>query len=374
MEKRDYYEVLGVKRDASPEEIKKAYRQLALKYHPDKNPGNKEAEENFKQASEAYQVLSNDETRARYDRFGHQGLQNGGGFQGFGDFASFAEDIFGDIFGSFFGASSGRGRAGPAAGKDLRYTMEVTLEEATFGTDKEITFQKPGRCDSCEGSGARKGTSRSNCRQCGGAGQVRIQQGFFAISTTCPVCSGRGFIIPDPCPSCGGTGQAAKKTTLTVKVPAGIDHGQRLKIRGEGGQSSTGGANGDLYVEIVLKPHRIFKRDGTEVFCDIPIGYTQAVLGAEIEVSTLHGQATLKVSPGTASGKVFRLKGKGIVDMHSGRNGDQHVRVLVNVPNVINEEHRQLLEKLAAIEGHENTNGSQTILNRIKEQVKDLFE
>ncbi|MCC6932979.1 MAG: molecular chaperone DnaJ [Deltaproteobacteria bacterium] len=375
MGKRDYYEILGVRRDVSADELKKAYRQLALKFHPDKNPGNKEAEEKFKEASEAYQVLSNDDTRARYDRFGHAGLGNGGGFEGFGDFGSFAEDLFGDIFGSFFGNVGGaRGGRRTQSGKDLRYQMEVSLEEAAFGTDKEITFTKPARCDACEGSGARKGSSKVACRQCGGQGQVRIQQGFFAVTTTCPQCSGRGQIIPDPCPSCGGAGQVNKKTKLTVKVPAGIDHGQRLKLRGEGGSSPAGGPSGDLYVEISIKPHSTFKREGTDVICEVPIAYTQAVLGAEIDVPTLAGKTNLKIPAGTPSGKVFRLKGRGIADIHSSRIGDEHVRVYVYVPTHVSNEQKELLEKLSSLEGTNHVGESGNIFGKLKEQVKDLFE
>ena len=375
LDKRDYYEVLGVGKTASTEEIKKAYRKLAVKHHPDKTQGDKASEEKFKEASEAYQVLSNDDTRARYDQYGHAGLGGAGGFDGYTDFSSFAEEIFGDIFGSFFGTSSRtRGGRRSTAGRDLREVLEITLEEAAFGTEKEITVSRPCSCEGCDGSGARKGTSKSSCRQCGGAGQIRIQQGFFAVSTTCPACGGRGVVIPDPCPSCGGTGQQVKKAQMNVKVPAGIDHGQRLKLRGEGGASPDGGPNGDLYVEIAVKAHKFFRREGTEIVCDIPIGYTQAVLGADIEVPSLHGKVTVKIPPGTPSGKVFRIKGKGIVDIHSGRQGDQHVRAFVYVPTAANDEHRELLEKLAKIEGQENINGSQSLFDKLKGQVKDLFD
>jgi len=246
--KRDYYEVLGVSRDARQEDFKKSYRQLAMKYHPDRNPGDKECEERFKEASEAYQVLSDPEMRARYDRFGHSAFSSGGGFSGFTDFTSFAEEIFGDLFGSFFGTGPSRTSSRQTRGHDLRYLLEITLEESAIGCEKEISFPKPVVCKGCSGSGARKGTTAVRCANCQGSGQERVQQGFFVISRTCGVCSGSGEVIKDPCPSCGGTGRAKEEVKLSVKVPAGIDHGQRLKLRGEGEPGPRGAPPGDLYV------------------------------------------------------------------------------------------------------------------------------
>jgi len=363
LSKRDYYEVLGLARSCSPDEVKKAYRRLAVKYHPDKNPGDTEAEERFKEASEAYQVLSDPENRRKYDQFGHAAFQSGGR-PDFGDFSSFAEEIFGDIFGSFFGTTNSR------SGRDLRYDLEISLEEAAFGIEREITVPKPVVCDSCEGSGARSGTAPQVCRQCGGAGQLHIQQGFFSISRPCNVCGGKGQVVVDPCPSCAGSGQATKEVTLTVKVPAGIDEGQRLKLRGEGEPGPANGRPGDLYVVIILKPHRIFARQGTELLCEVPVTYAQAVLGSEVEVPTLDGQLTMKIPPGTPSGKTFRLKGKGIVDMQSGRKGDQHVRAFIHVPKEISERERELLEELSSIEGKPVSHDGRTFFDK----VKDFFD
>lgn len=369
MSKRDYYEVLEVPRDASEEQIKKSYRQLALKYHPDRNPDNKEAEEKFKEASEAYQVLSNQETRAKYDRFGHAAFSGGSGFEGF-DFTSFADDIFGDIFSSFFGTTGGaRSAARERVGRDLRYQLEITLEEAAFGAERKVKINRPVPCQACEGSGSRGGAKPESCRQCSGVGQIRVQRGFFAISQTCPVCRGQGTMIVDPCPGCGGTGQGTKESELTVKVPAGIDTGQRLKLRGEG-EIIANGPPGDLYVEIRIKKHGYFERRETEIVCEVPITYSQAVLGGEIEVPTLGSPVTLKIPAGTPSGKVFRLRGKGIVDMHVGRHGDQHVRTFVHVPKSVTDRERELLEELAKIEGKPTANGSRSIFDK----VRDFFE
>ncbi|MDD2941693.1 MAG: molecular chaperone DnaJ [bacterium] len=348
MSKRDYYEVLGLKRDASADEIKKSYRKLALKFHPDKNPGNKDAEESFKEASEAYQVLSDSERKAQYDRYGHAAFAGGAGGAGFGDFSGFAEDIFGDIFGAFFGGNSGQ-RA--RSGRDLRYSMDLTLEEAASGVEKQISFKRAIKCDTCDGSGAKAGTSPESCKHCNGVGQVRVQQGFFSISRTCPVCSGKGSIVRNPCADCHGAGQVMKDVTLSVRIPAGVDSGQRLKLDGEGESSDAGGRKGDLYVEINVLAHKIFKRHGNDVVCDVPVTYSQSVLGAEISVPTLEGDVTMKVPSGTPSGKIFRLKGKGMPDLRSGRKGDQHVRTYVSVPTSISNEQRELIEKLAKIEG-----------------------
>lgn len=369
MSKRDYYEVLGVSRSASADEVKKAYRQLALKFHPDRNPDNKEAEESFKEASEAYQILSDAENRAKYDQFGHAAFSQGNGFNGFTDFGSFADEIFGDLFSSFFGTSSS-GRTGrKRGGRDLQYQLEIELEEAATGIERTITINRPVVCDGCTGTGAKAGTSPQRCKQCEGAGQVRVQQGFFAISRTCPVCRGVGSIIVDPCATCQGSGTNAKEVELKIKVPAGIDSGQRLKLRAEG-EVISDGPPGDLYVEVAIKPHRLFQRQDTEIVCEVPISYSQAVLGGEIEVPTLQGDISMKIPPSTPSGKVFRLRGKGIVDMRTGKCGDQHVRTFVHVPKTVGDRQRELLEELALIEGKPVIGESRTFFDK----VKDFFE
>jgi len=354
--KRDYYEVLGVSKGASLDDVKKAYRKKAVQFHPDKNPGNKEAEEKFKEATEAYSVLSDAENRARYDRFGHAAFQNGGGMGGFqgGDFSGF-EDIFGDIFSTFFGGGMGgdprRGRG--RAGNDLRFDLDLTFEEAAFGCEKEISIGRRSSCDTCSGSGAAKGSSRERCPQCGGAGQIRVQQGFFTLARTCHACGGAGEVVKNPCGDCSGSGLRVKESTLKVKVPAGVDRGQRLKMRGEGEGGVGGGQNGDLYVQILIEEHPIFQRQDQEVICEVPITFSAATLGTEIEVPSLDGRLKLKIPAGTPSGKVFRIKNKGIPVLGSSpqRRGDQHVRVYVHVPKQVSEEERELLEKLAKIQG-----------------------
>lgn len=348
MAKLDYYEVLGVSKDASGDEVKKAYRRAALKFHPDKNPGNKEAEEKFKEATEAYQVLSDPGNRQKYDQFGHAAFEQGAG-AGFGDFSQF-EDIFGDIFQSFFGGDP-TGRSRGRAGRDLRYTLEVDFEEAIFGAEKEISLTRQVQCDSCEGSGSAPGTKPETCQQCGGAGQVAFQQGFFTISRTCPVCSGGGKVIRTPCDTCSGSGKRPEESKVKVKIPAGIDSGQRLKLRGEGEPGSVGGPSGDLYVQVIAKEHPIFVRDETELICDVPINFAAAALGAEIEVPTLEGKHSLKIPAGTPSGKVFRLRDKGVPVLGSSRRGDLHVRVKVHVPSSLSPEQREILEKLRELDG-----------------------
>ncbi len=356
MSKRDYYEVLEVSKSASVEDIKKAYRKKAVQFHPDKNPGNKEAEEKFKEATEAYSVLSDAESRARYDRFGHAAFQQGGGAGGFqsGDFSGF-EDIFGDLFGSFFGGAMGgdprrsRGRAG----NDLRYDLDVTFEEAAFGCEKEVSLSRRTRCEECSGSGAAKGSSKTRCPQCEGSGQIRMQQGFFTLARTCHACGGAGEVIKNPCQPCSGTGMKTKESKLKIKVPAGVDNGQRLKMRGEGEPGQGGGPNGDLYVQIIVAEHPFFQRQDAELVCDMPMNFSMAALGGEIEVPSLEGKVKLKIPAGTPSGKVFRLKNKGIPILGSSpqRRGDQHVRVHVHVPKKLTEKERALLEQLAELQG-----------------------
>ncbi|MBN8548435.1 MAG: molecular chaperone DnaJ, partial [Deltaproteobacteria bacterium] len=340
MSQRDYYEVLEVSRTCTVDEIKKAYRKKALLFHPDRNPGNKEAEEKFKEATHAYSILSDAENRQRYDQFGHAAFDHrGGGFNGFaGDFSGF-EDIFGDIFSSFFGGAAGGAassrRSRGRAGRDLKYDLEITFEEAVFGAEKEIKIDRRIMCDSCDGTGAARGSKPETCGQCGGAGQVRIQQGFFTISRTCPGCGGNGQSIKNPCGMCQATGLRTAATKVSVKIPAGIDHGQRLKLRGEGEAGTGGGPSGDLYVQISVQEHAIFERHESELLCEVPISYATAVLGAEIDVPTLEGLTKMKVPAGTASGKVFRLRNKGIQVLGTNRRGDQHAKRYGKVPKEI---------------------------------------
>ncbi len=366
MTKRDYYEILSVARTASGDEIKKSYRKLAVTYHPDKNPNNPEAEEKFKEATEAYQVLSNAENRAKYDRFGHSAFQGG---QGFGDFSSiFGDDLFGDIFGAFFGMGGAGNQSRTPSGRDLQYRMEITLAESATGITKTIKLRRPVPCEPCTGSGCRPGSNPERCKHCSGHGQITAQEGFFRISRPCPVCRGNGVMISDPCPSCGGAGQIQKDSELLVKVPAGIDTGQKLKLRGEG-EVITDGIPGDLYVELHVKADKRFKRQGTEIITELPLSYSQAVLGAEVEVPTLYGKIKVKIPTGTATGKVFRLKGQGLPDVQTGIKGDQHARVYVIVPKKVNDKHRQLLEELGKIEGIPNVeeHNDRSFFDKVKE-------
>jgi molecular chaperone DnaJ len=365
--KRDYYEVLGVSRSASVDDVKKAYRKLAVKFHPDKNPGNHEAEEKFKEATQAYSVLSDAEARAKYDQFGHAAFEQGGGGGFSGDFSGF-EDIFGDLFSSFFGGSTGGGRRSRGqAGRDLRYDLEITFEEAAFGTEKEITIGRHIQCKGCEGSGAAKGTTADRCATCGGAGQIRMQQGFFTIQRTCHTCGGVGQTIKNPCTSCRGSGKEVAESKLKVKVPAGIDSGQRLKLRAEGEPGSAGGPAGDLYVQIGVKPHQFFQRQEQEIILEWPISYTDAVLGREVEVPTLDGPTQVKIPSGTQSGKVFRIRNRGIQILGTNRRGDQHVRVNIEVPKKVSDEERALLEKLKEFDDVRRTESSKGFFDRVKE-------
>jgi molecular chaperone DnaJ len=374
--KRDCYEVLGVERGASTDEIKKAYRKKALQFHPDRNPGNKEAEDKFKEATEAYSILSDPENRTKYDQFGHAAFEQGaggfgGGFQGFGgDFPGF-EDVFGDLFSSFFGGaagSSGGGRrARGRAGNDLRYDLEISFEEAIFGAEKQIKLGRRTPCQTCEGSGAAPGSTPERCNQCGGAGQVRLQQGFFTIARTCHVCNGRGETIKARCADCSGSGSRLAESTLSVKIPAGIDNGQRLKLRGEGEPGSLGGPSGDLYVQIGVKPHPIFERQESELICEVPIAYTTAALGDEIEVPTLEGRVKMKIPAGTTSGKIFRLKNRGVQVIGSNSRGDQHVRVVIKVPKKISEKHKKMLKELRDVEAEDLVAESKSFFDKVKE-------
>lgn len=365
-EKKDYYDLLGVNRSASEDDLKKAYRKLALKYHPDRNPGDKQAEEKFKEVSEAYQILSDPQRRAQYDQFGHAAFGDGGPFAGGFDFSAGFEDIFGDIFGEFFGGSTGR-RRGRTRGEDLRYNLTLSFEEAVSGTEKKIKIPRHGPCETCHGSGAKPGTVPQACPTCRGRGQVSFQQGFFSVSRTCNQCHGQGTAIHDPCATCGGAGRVRKLHTLSIKIPAGVDSGSRLKLRNEGESAPAGGVSGDLYVVLQVEPHPIFMRDNLDIVCDVPISFVQASLGAEIEVPTLDGKVKMKIPAGTQSGKVFRMKGKGIKDVQGYQQGDQHVRVVVETPSHLTARQKELLKEFAAISGEEVNPLSKGFFDKVKE-------
>jgi len=362
--KRDYYEVLGISRNASEDQIKKAYRKLALKHHPDRNPGDKAAEELFKEASEAYQILSDSERRAQYDRFGHAAFSDIGA-SGF-DFASSFEDLFGDVFGDFFGAPRGRGRRG-RRGQDLRYDLELTFEEAAFGTEKKLQVPRMSTCDTCGGKGAKHASGIQTCSACRGTGQTSFQQGFFRIAKTCGSCNGQGTIITEPCGACHGSGSVRKVRTRTVKVPAGVETGSRLMLRGDGELGTGGGPSGDLYVVIQVKEHPLFARDGTTIVCEVPLSFPQAALGVEIEVPTLDGKVRRKVPAGTQSGTVFRLRGKGLPDPAGHGRGDQLVRIVVETPRDLTPRQRELLEEFAQISGDGVSPASKGFLDKVKE-------
>ncbi|GAA5235565.1 molecular chaperone DnaJ [Verticiella sediminum] len=347
MAKRDFYEVLGVAKNASDEELKKAYRKLAMKYHPDRNPDSKEAEAKFKECKEAYEVLADSQKRAAYDRFGHAGVDPSAA-AGAGGGAHFA-DAFGDIFGEIFGGGRARGGGGPQVyrGADLRYGMEITLEQAAAGFDTEIRVPSWESCDVCHGSGAKPGTQPKTCHTCGGAGAVRMQQGFFSVQQTCPTCHGTGKVIPEPCAHCDGVGRVKTNKTLQVKIPAGIDDGMRIRSSGNGEPGVNGGPPGDLYVEVRLKPHDIFQREGDDLHCELPIPFTTAALGGDIQVPTLNGRAEITVPEGTQSGKTFRLRGKGLKGIRSSYPGDLYCHVSVETPVRLTEEQKAILQQFA---------------------------
>lgn len=343
MAKRDYYEILGVARSADEKEIKRAYRKLAMKYHPDRNPDDKGAEEKFKEASEAYEVLSDTQKRAAYDQYGHAGVDASAGAGGFGGGASFS-DIFGDVFGDIFG---GGGRAGGRStrGADLRYTLELDLEQAVKGTTVKINVPGHAECKACNGSGAEKGSQPETCGTCRGVGQIRMQQGFFSVQQTCPTCRGNGKIIRNPCKACHGMGRVEEHKTLSVKVPPGVDTGDRIRLAGEGEMGAPGGVPGDLYVQIAVREHRIFARDGKNLYCEVPITFVDAALGGELEVPTLDGRVKLKVPPETQTGKLFRLRSKGVAPVRGGPPGDLLCRVVVETPVNLTRRQKELLEE-----------------------------
>ncbi len=344
MSNRDFYEVLGVSKNASEADLKKAYRRLAMKYHPDRNPG-EEGEAKFKEAKQAYEVLSDPKKRAAYDQFGHAGIDPsmGGGPGGFGGGAGGFSDIFGDVFGDIFGGGRGGGRA--HRGTDLRYNLELSLEEAVAGTTVKIRIPSLVECHTCGGSGAKKGSSPETCPTCHGHGQVRMQQGFFSVQQTCPRCHGRGTVITDPCGTCQGQGRVQEQKTLSVKVPPGVDTGDRIRLAGEGEAGDTGAPPGDLYVQVAVKPHEIFQREDSHLFCEVPIGFVTAALGGELEVPTLDGKVVLKIPAGTQSGKLFRMRGKGVKPVRGGPVGDLLCRVLVETPVHLTERQKDLLRE-----------------------------
>ncbi len=372
MAKRDYYEILGVNRDASDEEIKKAYRKLAMKHHPDRNPDNPKSEELFKEAKQAYEILSDGQKRSAYDQYGHAGVDQqagmGGGAQGFGGFS----DSFSDIFGDIFGGGRGGNRSNVYRGADLRYNLEISLEDAARGSETRIRIPTMEECESCHGSGAKKGTEPKTCPTCGGHGQVRMQQGFFSIQQTCPKCQGTGRFIAEPCATCHGAGRVKQHKTLSVKIPAGIDEGDRIRLSGEGEHGVNGGPPGDLYVQIHLKAHAVFQRDHDDLHCEMPVGFAAAALCGEIEILTLEGVARLKIPAETQTGKVFRLRGKGIKGVRSISHGDLLCHVVVETPVNLTERQKELLREFETINqsdaGHHNPRAKSWM-----DKVKDFF-
>lgn len=355
MERRDYYEILGVDQSASDDDVKKSYRRLAMQYHPDRNPGDKKAEEKFKEAAEAYEVLRDAEKRKIYDRYGHEGINGTGfrGFSGFDDIFTNFSDIFEDVFG-FTGART-RTRSSVRQGADLRYDLKISFMDAVRGTTTQIELEKLERCAECSGTGAAAGTQPESCPRCAGRGTVTQSSGFFTISTTCPQCRGAGRVIKNPCKGCFGTGNARSRKTVSLKIPAGVETGSRLRLRGEGEEGDFGGPSGDLYVFIHVEPHEFFDRDGYDILCQIPISITQAALGATLEVPTVEGKESMKVPRGTQSGRVFRLKSKGVAHLKGLGRGDQVVQVLVKIPTNLTRKQEDLLKEFAKLAGESSS-------------------
>lgn len=368
MATKDYYTLLGVDRNATTDDIKKAYRKLALKYHPDRNPGNKEAEEKFKEISGAYEVLSDQDKRRSYDQFGQAGPQAGfRGFEGMGGFGF--EDLFGDVFSDFFGGARRETRRGPRVvrGEDLRYHLKISFEEAAFGKEAKIDIPRKVRCSGCEGSGAKPGTSPTACSRCHGTGTVRYSQGFFSISRTCEQCQGEGTYISTPCSTCHGKGTAQIKKTVVINIPPGIDTGQSLRLSGEGNAGSHGGRSGDLYLVIEVSEHPFFSRENQDVLCEVPISFTEAALGTQVEVPTLYGKVQMKIPPGTQFGKVFRLKDKGFPDISRGGKGDQLVKVIIETPTKMTPKQKEVLTEFANLSGDRLEMGRRSFLEKMKE-------
>ena len=381
--KRDYYDVLGVGKSADASEIKKAYRKLAMKYHPDKNPGDKEAEEKFKEINEAYEVLSDETKRRNYDQFGHEGV-NGQGFggaggfggQGFGGFDDIFGDIFGDMFGGGFGGGSRQRRRGPERGADIKQRISISFEEAAFGKKVQVKINRSEECDQCHGSGAKPGTSKKTCPTCHGSGQVQSVQrtpfGNIASTRTCSTCNGEGEVIDSPCSKCHGKGSIRKTKTIEVDIPAGIDEGQMIKLGGQGELGTRGGPRGDLYIEVNVKPHQLFTREGYDVYLEMPITFAQATLGERIQVPTLDGKVEYEIPEGTQTGTVFRLKGKGIPKLRSNVRGDQYVKVTVEIPKKLNEKQKELVREFARECGQEVHQRQKTLSDKIDSFFKNL--
>jgi molecular chaperone DnaJ len=376
-EKRDYYEVLGVSKSASAEDIKKAYRKLAKQYHPDMNPNDKDAEAKFKEVNEAYSVLSDDQKRSNYDRFGHAAFDGsaGGGFSGFDGFGFGGLD---DLFETFMGGGFGRSKASknaPQRGNDLQYALQISFEEAAFGTDKEISITRLQNCSVCNGTGAKPGTTVETCKHCQGTGQVRYTQstafGQFVNMKTCDVCRGEGRIITHPCETCHGRGRVSKNSRISINIPAGIDEGQTISLRGEGEPGLRGGPSGDLYVTIHIRPHPIFKREGYDVVCDVPISFAQASLGAEIDIPSLDGKIKYAIPEGTQTATVFKLKGKGIKHIRSNNRGDEYIRVNVEIPVKMSQKQKDLLRQFAEAGGDEGLEQKKGFFNKMKDLFKE---
>lgn len=378
MAKQDFYDLLGVARDADEKALKSAYRKLAMKYHPDRNPGDAEAEAQFKQISEAYDALKDPNKRAAYDRFGHAAFENGGGGAGPGGFSGDFSSTMSDIFDEFFGmGGGGRGPRGGGAGRergaDLRYNMEISLEDAFVGKSVEIEVPTSVTCDSCSGSGAKPGSSPVTCGTCGGAGRVRASQGFFTLERTCPACQGRGETIADPCADCGGTGRRVQERTLSVNIPAGIEDGTRIRLAGEGEAGVRGGPSGDLYIFLSIKPHAFFQRDGADIFCRVPISMTTAALSGQFDVPTVDGGKTrVDVPEGTQTGKQFRLRGKGMPVMRSSQTGDMYIQVTVETPRILTKRQRELMREFEEVTSNENNPESTGFFSRMKDFIDNL--
>jgi molecular chaperone DnaJ len=366
MIKKDYYEILGVDRSAETDTIKKAYKSLAMQFHPDRNPDNAEAEERFKEASEAYQVLSDQEKRNVYDRFGHDGLRGQGyqGFSGFEDIFSSMGSIFEDLFGGFGGTTQRRG--GPRRGADLRFDLELELAEAAFGTEKAIDVQKYAQCLQCQGTGAKPGTDAVSCPTCGGAGAVRRSSGFFSIQTTCPQCGGAGKVIQNPCDECSGSGRVVEATKVNVKIPAGIEEGMKLRIAGKGEDGTKSGPPGDLYVVVFLKPHEFLERHGQELVMRLPVTISQATLGAQTKVPSLDGEINVTIPKGTQHGNLIRVKGKGVPHLKGYGRGDMLIETHILVPKKISKRQEELMREFAEIEGEKSSGKSESLLDKIK--------
>ncbi|MEP7083984.1 MAG: molecular chaperone DnaJ [Betaproteobacteria bacterium] len=376
MAKRDYYQTLGVNRDASDEDIKKSYRKLAMKYHPDRNPDSKESEDKFKEAKEAYEILSDAKKRSAYDQFGHAGVEQGGGGAGagFGGFADAFGDIFGDLFGGARGAAGGgRGANGVYRGADLRYNLEISLEDAARGTEAKIRIPTTEECETCKGTGAKPGTKPITCTTCNGQGQVRVSQGFFSIQQTCPQCHGTGKMIPDPCRTCHGAGRVKNNKTLSVKIPQGVDQDDRIRLAGEGEPGMNGGPAGDLYVVMNLKPHSVFTRDAADLHCEMPISFATAALGGSVEIPTLDGKAQIKIPAETQSGQTFRLKNKGIKPVRGHTPGDLYCHVALETPIHLTSRQKELLREFEEI-SQENAGRQNPRAKSFMDRLKEFFQ